>query len=111
MGLPTQEERESILKVHVGNMEINIPDDDKDVAIAIVKDELCKQLARDTEGLSGADLFALCRAAAIRCIQDKAVEGGVKEIHFLEALEKDIEPSCDENFVHKLMNWSPRGRN
>ena len=111
VGLPTQEERESILKVHVGNMEINIPDDDKDVAIAIVKDELCKQLARDTEGLSGADLFALCRAAAIRCIQDKAVEGGVKEIHFLEALEKDIEPSCDENFVHKLMNWSPRGRN
>ena len=109
VGLPIEEERESILKVHVGNMEIYVSDDDKD--IAIVKDELCKQLARDTEGLSGADLFALCRAAAIRCIQAKAVEGGVKDIHFLEALEKDIEPSCDENFVHKLLNWSPRGRN
>ena len=111
VGLPTQEERESILRVHIGNMRVYAGDGEgKDVAE--VKEELCKLLAKDSDGLSGADLFALCRAAAIRCIRDKdsTVEGGVKEIHFLEALQEDIKPSCDKNFVRKLRNWSPRGR-
>jgi len=111
VGLPTQEERESILRVHIGNMRV--ADDGKAENIAIAKEALCKLLAKDTDGLSGADLFALCRAAAIRCIRDKdsTVEGGVKESHFLEALQEDIKPSCDENFVRKLVNWNPRGGN
>ena len=109
VGLPTQEERESILRVHIGNMGV-FAGKGKDVAE--VKEELCKLLAKDTDGLSGADLFALCRAAAIRCIRDKdsTVEGGVKENHFLEALQEDIKPSCDKNFVRKLVKWSPGGR-
>ena len=109
VGLPTQEERESILRVHIGNMGV-FAGKGKDVAE--VKEELCKLLAKDTDGLSGADLFALCRAAAIRCIRDKdsTVEGGVKESHFLEALQEDIKPSCDKNFVRKLVKWSPGGR-
>ena len=107
VGLPNLEERESILKVHVSSMRIYESEGMKGK-----KDDLCRRMAEETEGLSGADLFALCRMAVIRCINDKTstVDDGVKEQHFVDALKHDVVPSCSEDFVRKLLRWSPRGK-
>ena len=74
-------------------------------------DEVCKQLAGGvTAGFSGADLFALIRSAAVRCLNEN-VSGdmeGVELRHFLDAKAHDMtEPSSNKELVERLLHWRP----
>ena len=67
---------------------------------------LCEELSICTEGFSGADIAALCRAAAVRALENG--EGSfVQKKHFQEAMECDVHPSCDDDLVQRLAMWRP----
>uniref|UniRef100_A0A5K3EIS6 ATPase_AAA_core domain-containing protein n=1 Tax=Mesocestoides corti TaxID=53468 RepID=A0A5K3EIS6_MESCO len=54
--LPNAQQRLEILKVHLHNEPLD----------ALVTPEFLKSFAEQTEGLSGSDLFEICREAALR---------------------------------------------
>jgi SpoVK/Ycf46/Vps4 family AAA+-type ATPase len=99
VGLPDLEERVSILTVHLCRMRLASSDN------AFVE-RICRSLADEAEGFSGADLAALCRAAAVRCLNEHGSSGIVKERHFHEALI-DFKPSCSANLAEQLSTWRP----
>ena len=99
VGLPDLEERVSILTVHLCRMRLASSDN------AFVE-RICRSLADEAEGFSGADLAALCRAAAIRCLNEHGSSGIIKERHFREALI-DFKPSCSANLAEQLSTWRP----
>jgi SpoVK/Ycf46/Vps4 family AAA+-type ATPase len=106
VGLPTQDERASILRVHVGRMRTSFA-----VARPALAESFtifCDELAAATNGFSGADLAALCRAAAVRCLLESG-SNVVQERHFLEALEGDVQPSTSEEYVRRIEQWKLRG--
>jgi len=98
VGLPTIDERRSILSLHVQRMKLRDP---KMVL------QFCDQLASRTDGFSGADIEALCRAAAVRCLLQQGEDGFVENKHFFEALKSDIEASSSRDLVDKLLHWKP----
>ena len=104
VGLPSRCDRESILRVHVKKMNLQIVDDSIEKTIAM----LCTELSTSTEAFSGADLAALCRAAAVRCLREDA-EGNCKVnmSHFLHALADDVAPSSSTALVEQLCKWQP----
>jgi len=71
--LPEEEARLKIIKIHASNMSIQ-------------KGVNYKKLSKDTEGLSGADLRALCVEAGMNAISDKRSKVNSKD--FAEALDK-----------------------
>ena len=98
VGLPSRLERKSILKVHVGRMRLRTGDNVNSIT------ELCEQLSVSTQGFSGADIAALCRAAAVRAFgEETSVEGS----HFRDALKYDVFPSSDDSLVKRLKLWRP----
>jgi ATP-dependent 26S proteasome regulatory subunit len=99
VGLPSQDERKSILRVHMLRMRLKEK--------AHLFDALCDEVARQTEGFSGADLAALCRSAAVRCLREQGDDGVVDGSHFLEALKNDISATSSEELVVKLARWKP----
>jgi len=56
IGLPNQQDREEVFKVHLANKPL-----DKDVEIA--------RLAAETEGFSGAEIASVCNGAALRAVR------------------------------------------
>jgi len=100
VGLPSLSERQSILLVHVKRMRVC---EDNDVDFVM---NLCEKLSILTEGFSGADIAALCRAAAIRALE-KGEESSVQEYHFRDAIHHDVFPSSDDTLVKKLEKWRP----
>ena len=104
VGLPSREDRAGILRIHISKMSLQLLDDDKENAIST----LCSELSLETQGFSGADLAALCRAAAVRSLRDSK-HGGQKVtmLHFLSAIDEDIVPSCSTSLVDKLRHWRP----
>ena len=104
VGLPSLQDRASILRVHIEKMSLQLVDGDRDKTIEM----LCSDLAAKTEGFSGADLAALCRAAAVRCLRDSEHGGGyVSLTHFLGAVGEDVAPSSSPALVEQLLNWRP----
>ncbi len=79
---PDQKTRESILKVKMADMPV------KGVSV--------KELAKRTEGFSGADLEGLCREAALSAI--KAGRKTVMQKDFDRAFE-EVRPSLDEETI------------
>ena len=71
--LPEEEARLKIIKIHASNMSIQ-------------KGVNYKKLSEDTEGLSGADLRALCVEAGMNAISDKRSKVNSKD--FAKALDK-----------------------
>ena len=71
--LPEEEARLKIIKIHASNM-------------SILRGVNYKKLSKDTEGLSGADLRALCVEAGMNAISDKRSKVNSKD--FAEALDK-----------------------
>jgi SpoVK/Ycf46/Vps4 family AAA+-type ATPase len=64
---------------------------------------------------SGADVFALCQAAAKRAARAPARErgkgadlGGLRKQHLLDALE-EVHPSLSKELVERLKDWSLTG--
>ena len=96
VGLPTEIERLSILRVHLRRMELRSEDD---------MESICKKLSFMTDGFSGADLAALCRAGAVRCLS--MGDDQVKLEHFCDALKDDIHASSNERLVQRLLDWKP----
>ncbi|MBU5688921.1 MAG: CDC48 family AAA ATPase [Candidatus Aenigmarchaeota archaeon] len=66
-----------------------------------------KELAKKTEGFSGADLEALVREAGMFALRENATE--VKEKHFEKALEI-VRPSLDKKIVEFYMKFDERAR-
>jgi SpoVK/Ycf46/Vps4 family AAA+-type ATPase len=99
VGLPALEERVSILQVHVARMRLASSEN------AHV-DRICQTLAEKCDGFSGADLAALCRAAAVRCLAELGVNGRLEDRHFFEARD-GFEPSCSTKLATRLTMWRP----
>ncbi len=101
VGLPSLEERQSIFQVHLGNMKLQYDVDGiNDV------ESLSAFLAAHCDSFSGADVEALCRAAAVRCLSrgDRAVSVN----DFMLARQNDVTgPSCDSAMVARLLKWKP----
>ncbi len=76
---PDEKARLEILKVHTRNMPL-------------AKDVKLEEIAKKTEGYSGADLEALCREAAMIALRENLESKEVKRKHFDKALEM-IKPS------------------
>lgn len=76
---PDENARKEILKVHTGHMSL-----DEDVKL--------KELAKKTEGYSGADIEVLCRKAGMIALHEDMNIQKVSYRHFKEALKK-INPS------------------
>ena len=103
VGLPTVDESEEILRVHVSQMKIAQTADGLNPA-----DNICKSIAKLCLGFSGADLAALCRAAAVRCIADEeGGKDGITEQHFQDAYMHDVKRSSNDALVKKISRWRP----
>ncbi len=72
---PNEKGRLEILKVHTKNMPL-------------AKDVNLQEIARKTEGFSGADLEALCKEAAMSALRESLKAKNVSKKHFEEALKK-----------------------
>jgi len=81
---PDEKSRLEILKVHTKNMPLKQVD--------------LKALAKRTVGLSGADLEALCREAAMDALRENIKSKEVRIKHFENALKK-ISPSISKEVV------------
>jgi SpoVK/Ycf46/Vps4 family AAA+-type ATPase len=99
--LPDEAERKSILVVHLRNMRVEKRETNSMLA------DLAARIAGRTNGFSGADLSALCRAAAIRALLDENDNQVVTEAHFVGALEEDATRSSDESLLKRLREWKP----
>ena len=95
VGLPDLNNRADIFNVHLREMKLKSDN----------VESLSRNLAGVTEGFSGADIVALCRAAAIHCIISDAKS--VEEDHFAAVLEDGFQPSSDVKLVEKIKKWHP----
>jgi SpoVK/Ycf46/Vps4 family AAA+-type ATPase len=98
VGLPDQRDRQSILMVHIQRMRLH---DNPSWNHHL----LCETLSHQTEGFSGADLAALCRSAAVRCLNEYGDNGMVKAVHFHQALQFDCTASTNKRLVDRLLHW------
>eukprot|EP00554_Chaetoceros_debilis_P001230 CAMPEP_0194096528 /NCGR_PEP_ID=MMETSP0149-20130528/57387_1 /TAXON_ID=122233 /ORGANISM="Chaetoceros debilis, Strain MM31A-1" /LENGTH=1231 /DNA_ID=CAMNT_0038782503 /DNA_START=194 /DNA_END=3889 /DNA_ORIENTATION=- len=121
--LPTLEERKSILRVYVCQMKL---EQDTDTSI----DSICQAVAEKCIGFSGADLEALVRSAAVRCLHESSKKSsssislpsssasgesfgvgvgvGVGLRHFIDAKDIDMpNPSSNKALVERLRTWRP----
>jgi proteasome regulatory subunit len=99
VGLPSVQDRVSILRLLIGRMKMREAEDMDDL------ERTCVNLAECTQGFSGADLAALCRAAAVRCL----LENGecVDERHFIEVQERGLVASSSGELVERIRRWNP----
>ena len=81
---PEEEGRENILNIHTKDMPIKN------------REVLVKELAKKTEGYTGADLESLTREAALLSLREDIESKEVKKKHFEEALKK-IKPSVTKS--------------
>ncbi len=82
---PTLEGREKIFEVHTKEMPLN-------------KDVKLKELAKETDGFTGADIEALAREAAMVALRENMDSKEVKKKHFEEA-KKKIKPSVTKQSI------------
>jgi transitional endoplasmic reticulum ATPase len=93
---PDEEARYQIFKVHTKKMPLS-----KDVDL--------KELAKRTEGFSGADIEALCREAAMNALREDIKAKEVKKKHFEEALKK-FTPSLTKEVQDHYQKFAERRR-
>lgn len=93
--LPDKEAREEILKVHTKGMPL------KGVSV--------EELARKSEGYSGADLEALCREAAMTAIREDTDSKHVEGRHFDKAFQ-EVKPSVTEDEAKSYEKNFKRGK-
>ena len=96
VNLPNHDDRINIIQLLLRKMKTSLHSN---------SDSFLEQTAHKTNGFSGADLAALCRAAAIRCLLEQS--DSVKENHFLDALDDGIKASSSKSLVNKIEQWRP----
>lgn len=94
VNLPNHAERVSILRIHTDRMRTGFS-----------QSAFLEDMAHRTAGFSGADLAALCRAAAVLCLEQESDQ--VEEQHFVEALKYGIQASSSESLVKRIAEWHP----
>ncbi len=77
--------RENILKIHTKNMPLS-----KEIKLA--------EIAKETEGYTGADLESVVREAGLLALREDITSKEVKKKHFDEALKK-VKPSITKNTI------------
>lgn len=85
VGLPDEESRESIFKVHTKNMPLS---DDVDI----------HTLAKEAEGFVGADIEAVCREAVMLTLR-KNLEANIVHMSEFEEAMKKVKPTKDSELV------------
>jgi SpoVK/Ycf46/Vps4 family AAA+-type ATPase len=95
--LPDLDERESILKLQIGRMKTAFSGD------AATMKRICTILAQSTEGFSGADLVALCRSAATKCLI--CGQSHVREQDFVDARRDDAMATSSPKLVARIKKW------
>jgi transitional endoplasmic reticulum ATPase len=88
VGPPDENARLEILKIHTKNMPL-------------AKDVKIEEIAKKTEGYSGADLAAVCKEAALTALRENKNAKEVKARHFEEALKK-IKPSITKEQLERF---------
>ncbi|VVB84066.1 VCP-like ATPase [uncultured archaeon] len=89
---PDEAGRLQIMKIHTKNMPIG---DSKKLLNEKEKEELLKELAKQTDGYTGADLEAVAREAAYFSLRESIDAKQVTKKHFTETLKK-IKPSVNK---------------
>ena len=92
---PGEEGRLQILKIHTSKMPIGAgkkPFNDKE------KEEFLADIAKKTDGYTGADIEALVREAAMLTLRESQSSEMVKKMHFEEALKK-VKPSVTKSTI------------
>jgi SpoVK/Ycf46/Vps4 family AAA+-type ATPase len=95
--LPDLAERHSILKLQIDRMKTAFSGD------ATTMERICTSLAQSTEGFSGADLVALCRSAAVKCLL--CGQSHVREQDFVDARRDDAIASSSPKLVERITRW------
>ena len=88
---PDLEGRLEILKIHTREVPL-----DENVDLL--------EIAKQTEGYTGADLAALVREAAMLALRENINATVVRMDHFREALKK-VKPSVSESMLRYYENW------
>jgi ATP-dependent 26S proteasome regulatory subunit len=99
VGLPDFHARKSILSIYIRKMKTNFGTDEGKQAA------LCEMIAFATDGCSGADLSALCRGAAVRCLLRHG--SVVEEMDFLNVIDDGFKPSVSRVLVDQIREWHP----
>ncbi len=102
VGLPNVDDRGDILRVQTKRMKIA----PSVVVSPAGEDDLCKSMAKLCVGFSGADLASLCKAAAVRCLQNGEEKTGVTKQHFLDAYKNDVVRSSNDALVKRISLWA-----
>ncbi|MEK6840485.1 MAG: CDC48 family AAA ATPase [Nanoarchaeota archaeon] len=92
IGSPDEKGRLQILEIHTKKMPIG---DGKKLLAPEKRDLILKDLAKKTEGYTGADLEAVAREAAMLSLRESIESKFVTEDHFLESLKK-VKPSVSK---------------
>jgi SpoVK/Ycf46/Vps4 family AAA+-type ATPase len=100
VNLPNLDDRISILRLHTQRMKTSFQSESIERVTSFLT-----TLAQSTDGFSGADLAALCRAAAIRCLVEQAKL--VQENHFFNALDEGLKASSSVSLVKQIEKWRP----
>jgi len=93
---PPDEEARQILKVHTRRMPL-------------AEDVDLKEIAKKTEGYTGADLAALCREAAITALREAGKPTKVQMKHFLKAMEV-VKPSITKEDLERYQRLAEEFR-
>ena len=91
---PDEEGREEIFRIHTRRMPL-------------ADDVNLKELAKKTEGYTGADIEAICKEAALNSLRENVDAKEVKMKHFEEALKK-IPPSITKEMVRFYKKFEER---
>lgn len=97
--LPSMEDRVAIMQLYMKGMKMEQNEE------AYFIQNLAFQVAEVTEGFSGADLAALCRGAAIRCLMEG--ESNLGKLHFFGELDNGMTASSSTALVERISKWHP----
>ena len=93
---PDEEARLEILKVHTRNMPL-------------AEDVNLKEIAKRTEGYTGADLEVLVREAGLAAIREDIKAEKVYRRHFEEALRR-VKPSLNPDMIRYYESWAEKSK-
>jgi SpoVK/Ycf46/Vps4 family AAA+-type ATPase len=99
VGLPDLDERKTILRLYVQRMKTDIGTSTRAL------DDFCNEIAKRIDGFSGADISALCRAAAMECLLEQSQ--CVTEKHFYGVLSSGFIASSSVSLVERIKMWRP----
>jgi len=93
---PEEIGRLKILQIHTKKMPIG---DTKKILDAKAKEEFLKDIAKQTEGYTGADLEALTRESAMLALRESITAERVQKKHFENALKR-VKPSVTKSTIN-----------